>query len=95
MSVLNRQQRQVIRADTMIDPLLIDRVADAYDCLMRDDIEGYKHQMLVAGIQQGPVNEQDRPTAIDKVKTICIRSIAQQKRWSYQRTARWIEDRLK
>jgi hypothetical protein len=97
MSVLTRDQRAVIRADTSIDPFIIDRVCDAYDRLIdHDDVEGYHTNMRTATVQMGYPNivppEEDRPTPVDKMKTICIKAIAQERHWSFRRTAKWIED---
>lgn len=80
-SVLNASQRAVIRADTGIDPILIDRVCDAFDALLRDDIEGYKLYMGTAIAQMGMpvIREKDRPTAVDVVKTIAQHALAD--RW--------------
>lgn len=77
-SVLTRQQRAFVRADTKIDALVIDRVCDAYDALLRDDVESYKRYMATAIAQMGydgPVPARDRPSAVDVVKTICIHSL--------------------
>lgn len=93
MSILNAHQRAVIRADTGIHELIVDRVVEAYDALLRDDVEGYKRLIATALAQQGLpalIPSEERPTAVDKVKTICIRAIADQKHWSYKRTAKWL-----
>ncbi len=39
MSVLNRNQRAIVVASSGIDPILVDRVVEAYDALLRDDIK--------------------------------------------------------
>lgn len=97
MSVLTNTQRQVVRADTGVDPILIDRVADAYERLLKDDVEGYKQHMANALAQQNiPVNQLDNErrtngaTAVDIIKTICIKSIADERHWSFERTAQWL-----
>jgi hypothetical protein len=80
MSVLNKNQRAVIRADTGIDALIIDRCADAFDALVRGDVEGYKTYMgtAIAQMGMGTIRFQDRPTAVDKIKTICIKALSDQ-----------------
>lgn len=89
MSVLNRQQRAVVSADTHIDPLIIDRVCDAFDALIqRGDVEAYKRFMMTAMAQQGlpiPTPPEERPTAVDKVKTICIRAYSDTEHISFKR----------
>lgn len=80
-SVLSRQQREVIIADTRIDRLVVDRVVDAFDALLRDDRAGYVTYMRTAIAQmgyEGPITANDRPTAVDKLKTICIHAIARE-----------------
>lgn len=97
MSVLNAGQRQVIRADTGIDKILIDRVCDAYDCLLKDDVDGYKFNMIQAFAQQGidpPIRKEDRPTAMDKIKTICIKAISDEWRCSFRSARLRLERRL-
>jgi hypothetical protein len=82
-SILSRDQRAFIRADTMIDQRVIDRVADAFDLLLKEDFEGYMTHMGTAVMMVG--DDPPRPSAVDVVKTICIRSYADQKRWSYKK----------
>lgn len=100
MTVLNRHQRDVIRVDTGIDPILIDRVVDAYDALLeRDDVEGYKTYMTTAVTQLGYENivppEKDRPTPVDIIKSFCIKAVADKRGWSFKRTAHYLEEYLK
>lgn len=95
IKVLSRDQRNIVRSDTGINAFIIDRVADAYECLLRDDRAGYKQNMGNALAQLDlpiPIPQSERPTALDKVKTICIRSIADQWGWSFKRTARWLHE---
>jgi hypothetical protein len=95
MSILNSHQRAVIRADTGIDPLVIDRVVEAYDKLLADDNFGYRHTMGTAIAQLGlpiPIPEKERPTAVDKVKTIVIKAIADERHWDFKRTAAWLQE---
>lgn len=95
MSIFNAQQRAVIRADTLIDPLVIDRVVEAYDRLLADDRAGYIYTMATALAQQNlpfPIPAKERPTAVDKVKTICIKRIADLRGWSFQRTAKYLKE---
>jgi len=81
VSILSSLQRQVIHADTHIDPLIIDRCCDAFDALLRDDVEAYVTYMGAAIAQlgyDGPIPMSDRPTAVDKMKTILQRACADQ-----------------
>lgn len=81
MSVLNANQRAVIAADTQIDRLIIDRCCDAFDALVdRGDVEAYKTYMGTAIAQMGMpvVRLEDRPTAVDKVKTIIQKAYSDQ-----------------
>lgn len=81
-----------MRADTGIDAILIDRVCDAFDALIdHQDVEGYKRHMMTAYAQQGlqpPIPDSERPTAMDKVKTICIKAYSDRRRISYQAAIR-------
>lgn len=91
VSVLSAHQRDVIRADTSIDPLIIDRVADAFDALvLRDDVEAYQTFMGHAIAQMGmpTVRAQDRPTAVDKIKTICQHALADEWHCSFREANR-------
>lgn len=78
--VLSRSQREFIRADTMINRVVIDRVADAFDHLLRDDREGYVEHMTTAVMLVG---DAPKPTAVDILKTICIRACADRWRVSF------------
>jgi hypothetical protein len=96
-SVLSANQRAMVRVDTGIDLFIIDRVCDAFDCLERDNIEGYKAQMMNAMVQLGlpsPIPESEKPTAVDKMKTICIRAAADRRGWSFQRMATYFRRQL-
>lgn len=98
--ILSSDQRAVIRASTGINEFVLDRVADAYSSLVNfDDVEGYKENMAKALVQLGFPGvvppDAERPTALDKAKSFCIRSIADQKGWTYKRTAKWIFDAVK
>ncbi len=96
MSILSRHQRAVIAADTKIDPLIIDRVAEAYDALLRDDIVTYRHLMATAMAQLGfSPKRRDRPTAVDKVRVICQRAIADRWCCSPQEATRRMQERLR
>lgn len=82
MSLLNSNQRAVVAVDTKIDRLLIDRTVEAFDALIeRDDVETCKQLLAHAWAQMGfglehPIKASDRPTALDKIKTICIKAYA-------------------
>lgn len=98
--ILSSDQRAFIRIQTGIDQLVLDRCCDAYERLVNhDDVEGYKENMGKALVQLGFPGvvppDSERPTALDKAKTFCIRSIADQKGWTYKRTAKWIFDAVK
>lgn len=87
-SVLSSHQRAVVRADTHIDPFIIDRCCDAFDALlMRGDRDQYVTYMTAAVAQlgyEGPIPDKDRPTAVDKMKTILIHAVAREQwRCSY------------
>lgn len=88
MTLLKSNQRAVIAADTHIDRLIIDRCVEAFDSLIdRDDLRGYMMLMGTAVAQMGydrPVRRQDRPTAVDVIKTICLRAYADREGCSYQ-----------
>jgi hypothetical protein len=96
LSILSSDQRAVIRVSTGIDQLVIDRVVEAYDALLADNREAYMTLMATAMAQAdcmpGQVKQRDRPTAIDKMKTICIRRIADMRHWSFKRTAKYLEE---
>lgn len=91
MSLLSRNQRAVIVADTRIDPLIVDRATEAFDALItRGDVDEYKRLMGNAWAQMGFDLEtmpkpQDRPTAVDKIKTILIKAYADQEHISFTR----------
>lgn len=79
MSILSAHQRAVIRVDTGIHPLIIDRCVGAYDALVVEDVERYQLLMATAIAQMGfdrPITARDRPTAVDKIRTICQRAVA-------------------
>jgi len=95
MSILNLQQRAVIRVDTGIDQLIIDRVVEAYDALIAGNVEEYKMKMGAAIAQQGipvPIPDHERPTAIDKIKTFCIRAFADDRHWDFKRAAQYLRE---
>jgi hypothetical protein len=97
MSILNDQQRAVVRADTGIDPIIIDRCCDAFDALERDDVEAYVRYMRTAITQMGfekQIPNSERPTAVDKIKTICIRAAADKRGWPYRRMAAYFRRQL-
>lgn len=91
MSVLSAHQRAVVRTDTGIDAILIDRVCDAFDALVqRGDVEAYQTYMGTAIAQMGmdTVRTQDRPTAVDKIKTICQHALADEWHCSFREANR-------
>lgn len=93
MTLLTRHQRDVIIADTQIHELIVDRCVEAFDALIdKGDVDEYTRLMTQAWVQMGygpgnPIKTTDRPTALDKVKTICIRAYADQKHIPYLRAA--------
>ena len=98
MSILNRHQRAVISTDTKIDPILVDRVVEAYDALLRDDIKTYQHLMHTAIVQMNfgrEIKMSDRPTAVDKARVICQRAIADKWQCSFQDATRRLQERLR
>lgn len=91
VSLLSREQRTVIRADTKINPILIDRVVDAFDALInRGDVDAYNVHMRTAYAQQGvplPIPAHERPCAVDKIKTICIKAYSDELHISFKAAA--------
>lgn len=88
MTLLTTQQRAIICADTQLDRILLDRCVDAFDVLLKGDVDGYKLHMSTAVMQmgyEGPVRPQDRPTAVDKAKTLIIHAYADREHIPYQR----------
>jgi hypothetical protein len=90
-TLLKDQQRRVILADTGIDRILLDRCCDAFDALInRGDVDAYKVNMKTAIVQMGygrPIKEKDRPTAVDKAKTILIKAYADREHITFQQSA--------
>lgn len=86
MSLLSRNQRSFIHAQTHIDPLIIDRCTEAFDALIkRGDVEVYRNLISTAIAQMGypgRIPNSDRPTAVDKMKILLIRAYATQERIS-------------
>jgi len=76
-TILSRSQRDFVRADTMISPVVIERCVDAFDHLLRDDREGYIRHMATA---VALVGDAPKPTAVDVMKTILTRACAD--RWN-------------
>lgn len=99
MRIYNSGQRVRIYQVTSIDPFIIDRVCEAYQCLVeRDDVAGYRKNLLDAMAQQGlppVVPPEERPTAVDRMKSLAVASIAKQWNWDYSRVAKWVEDATK
>lgn len=93
MSLLSRDQRAFIVADTGIHQLIVDRATDAFDALIeRGDVEAYKQYMTHAWAQMGfgldnPIKPSDRPTALDKIKTILIHAYADREHIDFRRAA--------
>lgn len=98
MSLLNAQQREIIRVDTGIDRLIIDRVVEAFDAaIQRGDRDAYIHLIKTAYAQQGidlPIPEEEKPTAVDIVKTICIRAYADELHVPFKVAAQRMRDLL-
>ena len=87
MSILNSHQRAVIASDTGVERLIVDRTVEAYDALLREDIEMYQRLMRTAIEQMAydrPIKLSDRPTATDKIRTLVQRAIADQWGVSFQ-----------
>jgi hypothetical protein len=81
----------VVVADTGIHELIVDRATEAMDALVeRGDVAEYRRLMGVAWAQMGfdeahPIRPSDRPTALDKIKTILIKAYADRERISFQK----------
>lgn len=92
-SLLSRQQRAIVVADTGIHELIVDRATEAFDALtQRGDVGEYQRLMGNAWAQMGfepgrPIQAKDRPTAVDKVKTIIIRAYADREQISFKTAA--------
>lgn len=99
MRIYTAPQRARIHELTSIDALIIDRVCSAYEELVnKDNVEGYRRHMLdaLAQLDLGMVvPPEERPTAVDKMKVLALRSIAKQRGWPYSRVAKWVEDATK
>lgn len=101
MSLLNRNQRAVVVASTSIHPLIVDRATEAMDALVeRGDVATYRTLMGVAWAQMGfdeahPIRPSDRPTALEKVKTILIRAYADQQHISFRKAHKKLEAMIK
>lgn len=99
MRIYNAPQRARIHELTHIDPFIIDRCCSAYEALINsDDVEGYRKNMLDAMAQLGfgiKIPEEEKPTAVDKMKVLVVRSIAYQWRVSYTQAKANLESRLK
>lgn len=93
MSLLNANQRAIVVADTQIDPLIVDRATEAFDALIKGDVDTYRVLMATAYAQMGYMpRAQDRPHAVDKVKTILIRAYADELHIPFGRAARRLRD---
>lgn len=90
MSLLSSNQRAFIAVDTQIHPLIIDRTTEAFDALIeRGDMSSYNTLMSTAIAQMGydrPVRQEDRPTAVDVMKTILIKAYADREHISYRKS---------
>lgn len=99
MSLLSAYQRSIVRTSTSIDPLIIDRVTEAFDALIdHGDIARYELLISTAIAQMGydrPIREGDRPTAVDKVKTILIKAYADEKHISFGKAASRLRQMLR
>ena len=99
MRIYTAPQRARIHELTGISPFIIDKCCAAYEALInKDDVEGYRRCMLdaMAQLDLGMViPPEERPTAVDKMKVLALRSIAKQRGWPYARVARWVEDATK
>lgn len=87
MSILNALQRAVIASDTGVERLIVDRVTEAYDALLVEDVERYQRLMATAIVQMGyvrPITPEDRPTAVDKVRTLVQRAVADKQRVGFR-----------
>lgn len=87
MTLLSTNQREFIAVDTKINTMVIQRCVDAFDCLLRDDRDGYVTHMGTAIAllgYEGSIPASDRPTAVDKMKTILTRAYADQKKISFK-----------
>lgn len=99
MSILSANQRNIVRASTGVDALIIDRCCDAYDALIdRGDVDAYVTYMKTAIVQMAydrPIQPSDRPTAVDKIKTVLIHAYADQKHISFKKAAEHLREMLK
>lgn len=92
MSLLSSTDRAAYHAQTGIDPLIIDRVVEGYDALIKDNQQEYRHKIATALAQQGipsPIPESEKPTAVDFVKMMCLARIADERHWTVKRTVQW------
>lgn len=86
MSLLNANQRAFVAADTGIERLIVDRATEAFDAALKGEIQQYERLMGTAVLQMNygrPVVESDRPTAVDAVKTILLKALADERRITY------------
>lgn len=91
-SILNRTQRAVVVADTRIDALLLDRCVESFDALIGGNVELHKQLMANAWASMGfgpdnPIKASDRPTALDKAKTICTKAYADREGITFKKAA--------
>lgn len=97
-TLLKDSQRRIVIASSGIDRILLDRCVDAFDALVnRGDVDAYKVHMQNAIVQMNygrPIQEKDRPTAVDKAKTILIKAYADREAINFQAAAARIKKLL-
>lgn len=89
MSLLNRHQRAIVHAQTNIHPLIVDRVTEAFDALIdHQDVDLYKRNMMTALAQLNmpfPIPDEEKPTAVDRMKLMCVQAYASREHMPVQR----------
>jgi hypothetical protein len=89
MSIMSREERAVVQARTHISPFIVDRCCDAFDAILRDDREMYVHNIMTAIAQLGlpmPIPEHEKPTAVDRMKSILMVKLADEWHVSFPTT---------
>ena len=78
MTLISSDRRAIIAMQTGIDRLIVDRATEAFDALtQRGDVGEYRQKMADAWAQMGfdathPVRDEDRPTALDRMKLMLV-----------------------
>lgn len=83
-TLISSDRRAIISMQTGISRLIVDRSTEAFDALIqRGDVEEYRRLMGQAWVQMGyepgaPIRAEDRPTALDRMKTMLIHAYARE-----------------